>query len=310
MSGGLWPAPYIELENDQSKLFGSCEQPTRQLMIVDADRLLTDLGMPTKSTKIIVQRSGHLVVKAETNEGLVILKAATESEAMAPDARNAERLASEGLPVPEVLAKGEEPLSFVVLRWIEGESLNSASPLRAQREAGALLRKIHSIDNSGELENGQTWDEWMKGWLNVALPWWGVHDGVDSAMVDSAWLAFNELRPVLATRGSQFMLFDGRPDHFLVKGSQIVGIIDLHDAKPGDGGMDLGVMGVLDEELMKNVRSGYECNKHESNILDRLVPFYVFLRRLAAAEWHGRFGPRKVSEAALRLSIETPLILR
>ena len=38
-----------------------------------------------------------------------------------------------------------------------------------------------------------------------------------------------------------------------------------------------------------------------------VFPFYVFLRRLAAAEWHGRFGPAFVAETALRLSIEHPL---
>lgn len=224
-----------------------------------------------------------------------------------PDAKNAELFASAGLPAPQVLARGEDPLSFVVLRWIEGDSLSSASSLKVQQEAGALLHRIHAIDNSGRLENGQNWDEWMRGWLNAALPWWGQHDAVDAAVVNHAWSAFDELRPLLATRGGQFMLFDGRPDHFIVKGDQIVGIIDLHDAKPGDGAMDLGVIGVLDEKLMKNVRSGYLCDKQESDNLDRLVPFYIFLRRLAAAEWHGRLGSPRISEKALQLSIEHPL---
>ena len=127
-------------------------------------------------------------------------------------------------------------------------------------------------------------------------------------MVEGVWKAFSELRPSLARRGEHFMLFDGRPEHFIVQDGRTVGLIDLHDAKPSDGGMDLGVFGVLDEGLMLNVRAGYACSAEEKKVLEALFPFYVFLRRLAAAEWHGRFGPGKVADLALRLSIENPWV--
>ena len=100
------------------------------------------------------------------------------------------------------------------------------------------------------------------------------------------------------------MLFDGRPEHFVVRDGRIVGLIDVHDAKPGDGGMDLGVMGVLDEALMGNVRTGYGGDVEENAVLDAIVPFYVFLRRLAAAEWQNRRGPNRLSQTLVRLSIE------
>ena len=102
------------------------------------------------------------------------------------------------------------------------------------------------------------------------------------------------------------MLFDGRPDHFIVRDGRIVGLIDVHDAAAGDAGMDLGVMGVLDEGLLGNVRTGYDADADETAVLDQLIPFYLFLRRVAAAEWHGRFGPREVAERALMLAKATP----
>ena len=44
-------------------------------MITDALSLLAQLRMPADSTRVLVQRPGHLVVRAETAEGPVVLKA-------------------------------------------------------------------------------------------------------------------------------------------------------------------------------------------------------------------------------------------
>lgn len=125
---------------------------------------------------------------------------------------------------------------------------------------------------------------------------------MSSTIVD----VFELMRGIGAARGEHFMRCVGRPDHFLVRGDRIVGLIDVHDAKPGDGGMDLGTMGVLDEQMEPNVRAGYASDSEEEEELDELIPFYRFLRRLAAAEWHGRFGPAPVARRALRLANADP----
>lgn len=280
-------------------------------MIVDVPTLLRRVGLPARRVRVLVERQGHLVVRAETARGPVVLKASTDPGAIVPDAENARFLAAAGLPVPAVLAQGEEPLSFVVLRWIDGDGLGSTSPVRAQREAGELLRRIHELEGGRTVEAAPSWDDWMHGWLNVILPWWGDQEGTEPGMVDEAWRAFEELRPLLSGRGEHFMLFDGRADHFLVRDGRIVGLVDVHDARrPGDAAMDLAVMGVLDEELMRNVREGYPGDAEELEAIDALVPFYLFLRRMAAAEWHGRFGPEAVAREALRRSIADPLAVR
>ena len=50
--------------------------------------------------------------------------------------------------------------------------------------------------------------------------------------------------------------------------------------------MDLGVMGVSDPVLLQNVLEGYPATAFRREVLGQLLPFYVFLRRLAAAEWN------------------------
>ena len=120
-------------------------------------------------------------------------------------------------------------------------------------------------------------------------------------MVDAAWSGYRALQPLLATRGAQFILFDGRPGHFLVADDRVVGIIDLELARGGDGAMDLGVMAVSDPALLQEVLAGYAADREESQTLDRLIPFYVFLRRLAAAEWKLTRGERREGACILQL---------
>lgn len=276
-------------------------------MICNPLQLTAQAGLTPQSFATLAERENHFVARVETTQGPVLFKADTAVDDCKWDAKHITLLAAAGLPVPEILAQGETPVSYIILRWLEGEPLTSESPLEAQHEAGRLLHTIHHLQERPAYARPYPYDEWMKGWLNVALPWWGEHPDVTTQMVDEAWRAFEELRPLLATRNKHFTLQDGRPDHFIVRDGRIVGIIDLHDAQGGDGAMDLGVMGVLDEPLMHNVLDGYEADPTEAEELEKVVPYYLFLRRLAAADWHGRFGSQTIAKQAMTLANQYPL---
>ena len=150
----------------------------------------------------------------------------------------------------------------------------------------------------------------MSDWLKICLEWWCTQDGVSAQMIDNAQRGFDTLRPLFRNRGDHFMLQDGRPEHFIVRGDKIVGLIDLHDAQPGDGVMDLGVIGVFDEDLLANILKGYAMDTAEQEAVDQLTPFYIFLRRLAAAEWHGRSGSPDIATQALQLANQHPFSLK
>jgi aminoglycoside phosphotransferase (APT) family kinase protein len=52
--------------------------------------------------------------------------------------------------------------------------------------------------------------------------------------------------PATGPRGHDLILFDGRPEHIIVDGDHVTGIIDLAEVCPGDAAMDLAVLAVTD----------------------------------------------------------------
>lgn len=255
---------------------------------------------------MLVQREDYFVIRFDTNKYPVVIKSRPDATAIAQEVARNHKLTQAGLPISPIIGHGEEPTPHLVLKWIEGKPLSSSSPVQAQREAGELLRKAHSLGGQPPFFGNHTWDEWMRGWLNHALPWWQSHADIANERVAKVWQRFEELQPLLNTRGYDFMLYDGRPEHFLVKGNRIAGIIDVMEARAGDAAMDLGVFCVTDPDLLKEVLNGYQPTDKEQEIFAELVPFYTFLRRLAAVEWHHVYGDPAISRLALRLIEEYP----
>ncbi len=87
----------------------------------------------------------------------------------------------------------------------------------------------------------------------------------------------------------------------------MVGVIDLENARGGDAGMDLGVIGVADAALLTNLLAGYEPDADEMALFGVLLPFYVFLRRLAAAAVSLGLGDEKGASRLLALVHDDPI---
>jgi len=80
----------------------------------------------------------------------------------------------------------------------------------------------------------------------------------------------------------QLILFDGRPEHFLLTPTDEVKLIDVAELRAGDGLMDLAVLGLHEPLCLPGMLEAYgplTPDEHE------LLPFYTLLRALAAAEW-------------------------
>ena len=155
------------------------------------------------------------------------------------------------------------------------------------------------VSDAGE----PTWDSWMAGWLNSVLAWWGTVSPAGLLDPKRVWAWFHALQPLLATRGHDLMLFDGRPEHWIVRGEAMAGLIDVSELRVGDAAMDLGVIAVPDPELLTGVLDGYQPDPEERTVFDRLVPFYTFLRRISAAEYYQRFGtPDEVKRMLARIA--------
>jgi aminoglycoside phosphotransferase (APT) family kinase protein len=243
-------------------------------------------GLQPIQQTILMDRPGHLVAKVATTTIDVVVKAPLYEREVSAN----ERLTAAGLPVPRILAAGN---GYLMMEWIEGEALTSASPNSAQLEAGRLLRQVNELGGGPPYQGNATFTEWMAGWLNHAMHWW--QPGPKRTRETWAW--FEKLRPLLDTRGHDLMLMDGRPDHFLVRDGKIVGLIDVSEICSGDGVMDLAVMAVSDPVLLPGVLAGYGSPLPDRELLD----FYVFLRRLAGAEFNLTRGNPALAGQILRL---------
>jgi aminoglycoside phosphotransferase (APT) family kinase protein len=252
--------------------------------------LVERYGRKAYATEILIDRRGRCVAKVTTDLGPVVVKVATRRAAFAPEVAAIELLRAAGLPVPDVVGSSDEPPAHIVLSWLDGVGLSSASPVAAQRAAGRLLRRVHALPGGPPYAGNATIDVWMAGWLNHALGWWREYAGASAEAVEKIWEWYANLRPLLATRGDAATLFDGRPEHFIVVGDDVAGMIDLCEVSSGDPAMDLAVIAVDDPALLTGVLAGYAPTPDETRAFDRLIPFYLFLRRLARAEWQLHYG--------------------
>ena len=273
----------------------------------DPSELLALHGLSSGPSQVLQSDRSGDVLRIETDQGPVVLKMREDPELLSVELTTNRLLADSDIPVAKPLGHGPDPVAHVVFGWIDGSGLSSNSPLRAQWEAGAILRRIHALGGGPPYAGNDNWANWMQGWLNHALPWWRDTQSASKADVAAAWRGFERLRPLLTERGHEFILFDGRPEHFLVRGGSVVGLIDLENARGGDAGMDLGVMGVSDPALLTNLLAGYEPDAGEVALFGVLLPFYVFLRRLAAAEFSLGLGDEKEASRLLALVHDDPI---
>ncbi|WP_158852427.1 phosphotransferase family protein [Saccharothrix deserti] len=263
-------------------------------MLVAPDAVVAGHGLPTGPVTIHVDRPGRLVARV----GGFAVKVDERPDAFVRERAAIARLGAAGLPVSEVHASRDDAPSHLVLRWIEGEPLSMAGPPSVRREAGRLLRRVHAEPES----RPDTIGEWMTDWTTWILAWLADFAGVPAQRCDEIRAWCRRLQPLMTGRGT-LTLLDGRPDHFVVRDGRIAGLIDLEDVSAGDPAMDLAVLAVADEDLLPEVLEGYAPTRAEAAAFDELIPFYVLLRRLAAANWEHQHGnpartPRLLEQVA------------
>ncbi len=262
-----------------------------------------------RPTRVLQSGPDRVTLQARDRSGdLVVLKTARPPGALAGDVEANALLAAEGLPVPEILAYEDGSPAVLVLRWIDGDPLSSDSPVEAQQEAGRLLRTVHQLPGNPPYSGQPTIQGWITAWTEEMAAWWPAAGGSEAQVRRlRGWL--DDVTPVLSGRPGTLMLFDGRPEHILVRDGHVVGLIDLHDVGQGDPAMDLAVIGLTDQDLVPGVLSGYGAlGTHvaggtETDELE-LIAFYLLLRRLAAADWLQRTGYPSEGRRLLELASE------
>jgi aminoglycoside phosphotransferase (APT) family kinase protein len=177
----------------------------------------------------------------------------------------------------------------LVATWAVGQPITSTTDPAVLAQVGLILRRIHSLPAGGPWSGHPTIDAWITAWVAIVLPWWrqtGVDERLITALDD--WL--ESIRPFLGDEHGTQMLFDGRPEHFLVDATNTLHLIDVADLQAGDPVMDLAVLELDAPGILEHVLTGYAPTPAELDRIHGLVSFYVALRALAGAEWQSRLG--------------------
>ena len=252
------------------------------------DTLAEKLGISPRDMQVLAAREGRIVCRASMPVGDVVTKASSNQDEFQREADAMARLKSIGVPVSDVVAVDGGPPSIFVASWADGRPISAHSDPEALREVGAILDRIHRQPEGQPFSGHACIQQWIEEWFTHVVTWWRstTHHFADFDRVCEAWLA--EVRPCLSTRPGGLILFDGRPDHFLVEGTGRIRLIDVADLMAGDPAMDLAVLELGEPGILPRVIEGYAPNPGESDALATLVPFYVLLRALSGAEWQAR----------------------
>lgn len=217
-----------------------------------------------------------------------VVKVSTAYDGFADEVRARAALSASGFPVAVPLSYVQGPPALLTLPWVEGRALDPTCPVASLHQAGRLLARVHGMPATGAFAGNDTWSGWMAGWLSHATGWWRSAAPDEPGLLATMGETLADLAPAMDRASGSTILFDAPPAHFLCLPDGDVAMIDVEGMRVGDPAMDLAVLEVWDSEIMGAVLSGYMAERPLGDLsFDRRRSFYLVLRALAAAEWHG-----------------------
>jgi Ser/Thr protein kinase RdoA (MazF antagonist) len=250
------------------------------------DTIASHLAVQPSSLTVLAHRAGRVICTADTAHGHVVAKASTTPHEFDREAAAMHLLAGAGLPVSQVMTVVGGPPAILVARWAEGEPVNANTAPVVLASVGQLLARIHRLPATGPFSGGHaTITGWVTTWIRDVVRWWSVRDNAPPSAIERTNRWIDEIRPTLDARSGTTILFDGRPEHFLLDHRGAVHMIDVADLMPGDSLMDLAVFELHAPGTLDHLFAGYEPSSTEHTAADTLIPFYRYLFHVAGAEW-------------------------
>ena len=246
---------------------------------------------------LLVDRADRIVARLTLPEGSRVAKVATERDAFGREAAAMNRLREAGVPVSDVITVEAGPPSLLVVTWAEGAPISASTDSRTLAAVGTILRTVHEMPAKAPWSGHPSLERWIEAWLEIVVPWWestGQASANDRRVV---WEWFGEMRPWLGNEHGSQMLFDGRPDHFLVGPDGDLHLIDVADLQAGDPVMDLAVLELEAPGILPGILTGYRPSPTEQQRITAVAKLYVMLRALSGAEWQTNIGGDPVAIA-------------
>jgi aminoglycoside phosphotransferase (APT) family kinase protein len=264
-------------------------------------------------------------VAASPDGGQVVVKSDIRPGRLAAEREVLTAAGAAGLPVPAIVHGAGGPLPLLVLEYIRGQALSSASPGPVWAEAGRLLRRLHGLDVPGRIGPGTgrrplRW--FLSGRATADAAAAARHGLITAEQAASLARLLGEQFREAAEPGRECLLHgDAQPAHYVVAGTGplanrakvprpaglIAAMLDFGDACTGDPVWDLAVLTLDDPGRLDDVLTGYAPEPALARRVRRLIRPYRLLRRLGEAVWlhaHGLdAGP---SAALLRAAAADP----
>lgn len=246
-----------------------------------------DVAVGVDERVVLARRAGRVTTRIRTSRDDVVVKESLNASEFVREVTARETLARAGLPVAVPITHRVGPPSVLRLPWVDGEALNEQHPDSVLESIGALLARVHAIEGAVDFAGNETWSEWMDGWLSHALDWWTSERPDDALRGVNLPGRLEHLSSSMEDACSAAILFDGRPDHFLVTNSGGIAMIDVEELRRGDPAMDIAVLSLWILTATACIVRGYRAaGGLVGSHFDERVSFYRTLRTLAAAEWH------------------------
>ncbi len=243
-------------------------------------RLATCWGVNLPVHEVYVEHHERVVFRTATPAGRrVVVKAFTDPDRLAAEAAALRAAAAAGVPVPEVVDRFPD---ILVLGWLDGRPLLSASPDRHWAAAGRTLRRLHDHAATSGVPGFAGSDDWW-GWFRAFLPrartreWYPADVAARLGRVLD--VEADDVPPKCLLHG------DSASIHWRIDSDGTAAMLDLGDACVGDPVWDLVVLTHWDEARLPAVLDGYRADEPLRARVGRLYEPYRVVRHLLAVDW-------------------------
>lgn len=275
-------------------------------------RLAARWGVSVPVHEVYVEHHERVVFRTASPTGRrVVVKAFADPCRPAAEAAALHAASAAGVRVPEVVERFADVL---VLGWLDGRPLLSASPDRHWAAAGSTLRRLHDhaatdgvtgsagiynsarVNNSAGINGFADWWGWFRAFLPQArqrtrelFPADVAARLCQSLEVGTARLCrgleigsqagANDVPPRCLLHG------DSASIHWRIGSDGSAGMLDLGDACVGDPVWDLVVLTHWDEARLPAVLDGYRADDPLRARVGRRYEPYRVVRHLLAVDW-------------------------
>lgn len=256
-------------------------------------------------------------VTTSPDGSLVVVKADSRPGRLTPERKALTAVRAAGLPVPAIVHACRGSLPLLVLEHVPGQALSSASPALAWAQAGALLRRLHDMNEPsgiGSWAGRQPLRAFLteRAWAQAAAAArHGLMTGRQAANL--ARLLGEQFREVSAPGRECLLHGDCQPAHFVLAGSSppgsgtgsagaarlIAAMLDFGDTSTGDPVWDLAVLTLDNPVRLDDVLTGYAPEPGLASRVAALIQPYRLLRWLGEAVWLDAHGFDAGRNAAL-----------